>query len=111
MIYRHSLIGLNLSGKPATDEHGFPINYYGNHSTITMKAILFALLLASAASFAPAKTLVLEICTTPDCYTQSYAHVKNAVKMEDAKGRRFVRITFDDGRLLDVTWADIVSLR
>lgn len=58
-------------------------------------------------SLVSAKNLTLEICTLPTCYEQTLYNVKNAIQLEDQKGRYFVRITFNDSRLLDVTWAKI----
>jgi hypothetical protein len=70
-----------------------------------MKIFLISILMFL--SIVSAKNLTLEICTMPTCYEQTFYNVKNAIQLEDQKGRYFVRITFNDGRLLDVTWAKI----
>ena len=70
-----------------------------------MKIFIISILLFL--SIVSAKNLILEICTMPTCYEQTFYNVKNAIQLEDQKGRYFVRITFNDGRLLDVTWAKI----
>ena len=70
-----------------------------------MKIFLISILMFL--SLVSAKNLILEICTIPTCYEQTFRNVKNAIQLEDQKGRQFVRIVFNDGRLLDVTWAKI----
>jgi hypothetical protein len=73
-----------------------------------MKIFLISILMFL--SIVSAKTLVLEVCTMPTCYEQTFHNVKNAIQLEDQKGRYFVRIIFNNGRLLDITWAKIKKL-
>ena len=60
-------------------------------------------MLACAAIALAGKTVTVEICKPGFCYMQRLENVRKAEYLNDFNGNRFVRVTFDDGRVLDLT--------
>ena len=67
-----------------------------------MKKILLVLGLLACSVFA-GKTVKVEVCRPGFCYTHVLPDVKKAECRTDYTGKRFVRVYFLDGRLLDIT--------
>jgi len=67
-----------------------------------MKKILLVLVLLACSVFA-GKPVNVEVCRPGFCYTHVLHDVKKAEYRTDVAGKRFVRVYFLDGRLLDIT--------
>lgn len=72
-----------------------------------MKKIIAACLIAAAMSFAAAKTVTVEICQPTFCYDVTYSDVSKTEFRTDANGRKFLRIYFTYGNLVDLSGAEI----
>lgn len=67
-----------------------------------MKKILPILVLLACSVFA-GKPVKVEVCRPGFCYTHVLDDVRKAEYRTDYTGKRFVRVYFLDGRLLDIT--------
>ena len=74
-----------------------------------MKKLLLIILISL--SLSQARTLTVEVCSNIGCETRTYTEVKKAEQISDQKGTGYVRITFLDGRLLDVKDAKVKKFR
>lgn len=71
-----------------------------------MKHLIVALLIVAAAAFA-AKPVTVEICQPTFCYEMTYTDVAKTEFLTDANGKRFLRIHFTYGKLLDVSGYEV----
>lgn len=71
-----------------------------------MKKIIAACLVAATMSFA-AKTVTVEICQPTFCYDVTYSDVAKTEFRTDINGRKFLRIYFSYGNMVDLSGADI----
>lgn len=67
-----------------------------------MKKILLILALLACSVFA-GKPVKVEVCRPGFCFTYVLDDVRKAEYRTDYTGKRFVRVYFLDGRLLDIT--------
>lgn len=67
-----------------------------------MKKILLVLVLLACSVFA-GKPVKVEVCRPGFCYTHVLHDVKKAEYRTDYTGKRFVRVYFLGGRLLDIS--------
>lgn len=67
-----------------------------------MKKILLVLVLLACSVFA-GKPVKVEVCRPGFCFTYVLTDVRKAEYRTDYTGKRFVRLHFLDGRLLDIT--------
>ena len=75
-----------------------------------MKKIALLLAISASLSLSAPRTTYVESCNRDVCATYVLHDVKKAEQMTDFSGRRFVRVTFSDGSLLDIG-GDRVSVR
>lgn len=71
-----------------------------------MKRIIIALMLTAIAAFA-AKPVTVEICQPSFCYEMTYADVAKTEFLTDATGKKFLRIHFMYGKILDISGYEI----
>lgn len=74
-----------------------------------MKKIVLAILIILA--LAQAKTITVEACSPVGCDTRTYSDVRKSEIVTDMLGNQYLRITFDDGRILDVRNAKVKKSR
>lgn len=70
-----------------------------------MKYILTVLLFVCLAI--AAKPVTVEICQPTFCYEMTYTDVAKTEFLADANGKRFLRIQFTYGKLLDVSGYEV----
>ena len=71
-----------------------------------MKRLLIALMFTAIAAFA-AKPVTVEICQPTFCYEMTYADVAKTEFLADVTGKKFLRIHFMYGKLLDISGYEI----
>ena len=74
-----------------------------------MKNIILATLFLFA--LAQAKTITVEVCSPIGCDTRTYSDVRKSETVTDMLGNQYLRITFDDGKILDVRNAKVKKSR
>ncbi len=67
-----------------------------------MRKFAILLLVSASLSIPATKSATVESCNRDVCSTYELRDVKKADVKKDPNGRRFVRVTFPDGSLLDI---------
>lgn len=69
---------------------------------MNMKKTIIVLALLACSAFA-GKTVTVEVCRPSFCYTYVLADVRKAEYGTDLTGKRYVRVFFIDGKIMDIT--------